>query len=896
MTLKLFPRLSFAAVMLCACQPNISEINVGFSQCSNDEWRQQLNSEFSREMLFHPEFSFSIKSAEDNNEMQIAHIEQFIEEGVDVLVVSPNEAEAITPVIEKAYDRGIPVVLVDRKINSDKYSAFVGADNVELGYRGGQYVAEIAPASAKVLEIRGVVASTPAAERHSGFSRAMDEAGLQFDVIEADWTANGSGESFKKYLMDGGRPDVIFAHNDKMAFGARLMAENMGICRDAEYIGVDALVGDGLGVDMVEKGMLGASIMYQTGGDKVAQVVSAILSGTPYLRNNILPTEIVTESNALLLKMQNSHIQNLDEDIRKLGKLMDSTRIQFHTQRRVLMALFLLFVLVVLLLGASIWFIHRMRQLNAQLEEQKRQVERQREEKLAFFTNVSHDFRTPLTLISDPVNQLKKSANLSENERYMLDLVGKNVTLLRRLVNQILDFRKYECGKLNLHLSEFDIVAAARDWTDSFSDVSWKKHINLVFEAAPDIAVRTIVADMEKVERIVYNLLSNALKFTPERGKVGVMVGFENGRFHIVVEDNGVGIAPDKIEHLFENFYQAHSVSYSGSGIGLALVKAFVDMHGGEIEVSSVEGGGTRFDVWLPQVQPDNMRVDEFDREKMDVMQSGAKLEAVTVRGEDVLKGSISKNTSENKQALVLVIDDNADVRQYVCSVLGQYYDVVEAADGEQGLKLAQKLMPDAVVCDVMMPVMDGMEFCRRLKSEMRTSHIPVMMLTAYAAEDQKIEGYNCGADSYISKPFGSELLLSRLRNLLQNRERLRGLYGDACQSGADKLSEPDKGFLSKLRDAVMEHIDDSTLSVEQLGEKLCLSRVQLYRKTKALTGYSPNEYIRNIRLKTARDLLSGTEHTVSEVAYSVGFTSPSYFAKCYKEYFGESPKAGRLK
>lgn len=894
MTLKHFFYAAIALVLASACRTEPAPLKVGFSQCSDDEWRQQLNSEFSREMLFHPDVRYEIKSAEDCNEIQIAHIEEFIKERVDLLVVSPNEAEAITPVIEKAFDSGIPVVLVDRKINSDKYTAYVGADNLELGYRGGQYVATIVPQGAEILEIKGLVASTPAMERHCGFIRAMQEAGRSCHEIDADWTSNGAAAAFCRYIRDGVRPDVIFAHNDKMASGARLAAESMGLCRDSKFIGVDALAGDGLGVDMVESGMLEASMMYQTGGDKVAQVVMAILEATPYLRNNILPTEIVTSSNARMLKMQYSHIQNLDEKIRTLDNLMDSTMLQFDTQRKVLIAVLIFFILVVLLLGASFWFIHRMRQLNAQLEEQKRQVERQREEKLAFFTNVSHDFRTPLTLIADPVNQLKKSANLSENERYMLDLVGKNVTLLRRLVNQILDFRKYECGKLDLHLSEFDLVAAARDWTDSFSDVSWKKHINLVFEADPQIAGKTIVADMEKVERIAYNLLSNALKFTPERGKVKVQVGLDGERFHIVVEDNGVGIAPDKIEHIFENFYQAHSVSYSGSGIGLALVKAFVDMHSGQIKVNSLDGGGTRFDVWLPQGQAQMQGTEGADIAKLEVMQSGARLEAASSRGEEFQ--SMHRNSSESKQALVLVIDDNADVRQYVCSILGQYYEVMEASDGEQGLKLAQKYMPDAVVCDVMMPVMDGMEFCRALKGEMRTSHIPVMMLTAYAAEDQKIEGYNCGADSYISKPFGSELLLSRLRNLLQNRARLRGLYGDACQSGADKLSEPDKGFLAKLRDAVMEQIEDSALSVEQLGEKLCLSRVQLYRKTKALTGYSPNEYIRNIRLKTARDLLSTTEKTVSEVAYSVGFTSPSYFAKCYKDYFGESPKAGRLK
>ncbi len=877
--------ISLSAIFsFCSCQNESPVLRVGFSQCSDDEWRQQLNREFSREMLFHPEVEFEIVSAGDDNGRQIADIERFIEEDMDAIVVAPNEADAITPVIEKAYGSGIPVILVDRKINSDKYTAYIGADNEELGYRGGQYVADLSMAG-DVVEITGAEASTPAAERHKGFSEALKDSPVRLHQIESDWTYDDAYDRFRRYLLAGGKADVVFAHNDKMALAARKAAENVKRCESAVYIGVDALAGDGLGVDMVEKGILNASLMYPTGGDAVARLVMAVLEDVPHLRNNVLVSDLVTQSNARILKMQYSNIEGLDRRIRTMNELLSSSMMNYRNQRKVLVAAFILLVLVLALLVAAVWAVLKMRRMNGQLEEQKRQIERQREEKLAFFTNVSHDFRTPLTLIADPVNRLKKSPGLSGSDRFLLDLVGKNVTLLQRLVNQILDFRKYECGKLDLHLSEFDLPVALKDWTDSFSDIAGKKHINLRLE--PDTGSGNIVADMEKLERIVYNLLSNALKFTPEAGEVTVGLVSEDETYHISVSDNGVGIPPDKINHIFENFYQAHSVSYSGSGIGLSLVKAFVDMHSGSVTVTGRDGGGTVFDVIIPKHQPGYIYGSGTENSP-ETARAGAVYEA----GENMSAGDPFSEgwEKDGNGATVLVIDDNSDVRTYICSVLKPYYDVLEAANGEEGMKLAMKYLPDAVVCDVMMPVMNGMEFCSRLKSDMRTAHIPVMMLTAYAAEDQKIEGYNCGADSYISKPFGSDLLLVRLKNLLENRARLQDFYSDSTHAGGERISSADKDFISQLRAAVLERIDDSTLSVEELGGKMCLSRVQLYRKVKALTGYSPNEFIRILRLRKASELLASSDKTVAETAYSVGFTSPSYFARCYRDYFGELP------
>lgn len=893
MTPKLKTTLTVLAAMtfFCSCASEQTKYHIGFSQCSDDEWRQQLNGEFLREMLFHPEAEVEILSADDNSAKQIADIERFINQKVDALIVAPNEAGAITPVVEKAFDAGIPVILVDRKISSSKYTAYVGADNYEIGCQVGSYIAGKIFPGCTVVEITGVSGSTPAEERHSGLAGVIAGTEAQFVSMEADWTSAGAFNVFRNYLAEGGKADIVFAHNDKMASGAHGAAESIRKSGKTTFIGIDALNGRDLGVDLVERGIIEASFIYPTGGDVVAQVTMSILQGLPYSRTSILPSEIVTQSNAKILSMQSSRITSLESTIKTLDNLLDSTMLRYTSQKKAFVVTTLLLVMVLVLLCIAALAIRKMYLMNKMLEQQKIQIERQREEKLAFFTNVSHDFRTPLTLIADPVKQLQKSVNLSEQDRFLLDIISKNVTVLRRLVNQILDFRKYESGKLNLHLSEFEPGGAIKDWVDSFSDTAWRKHINLIVDIDESCTGMKMVADLEKMERIIYNLLSNALKFTQERGFVKISLCYADNNFRLRVEDNGQGISEEHIRHIFENFYQVSSVHHTGSGIGLALVKAFVDMHSGTISVESREGEGTCFEISLPQRKPDSLPQPDAAREvskgKMEVMKEGAVY--------DVIQSAASENSPktelrDGKAAVVLVIDDNNDIRRYVASILDNRYEIIEATNGEEGLKKAVQYVPDAIICDVMMPVMDGMECCRRLKAEMRTSHIPVMMLTAYAAEDQKIEGYNCGADSYISKPFGADLLMARLKNLIEGRAKLQSIFGDTLPITRESIGEPDKDFVSKLRKLVAERLEDSSLTVEEVGAEMCLSRVQLYRKTKALTGYTPNEYIRIARLKKASSLLASTDRTVAEVAYSVGFTSASYFAKCYKEYFGESP------
>lgn len=887
------------------CRQKTPHYVIGVSQCSNDEWRAQMNKEIRRESLFYPSIEVIIRSADDNNQRQIADIEHFIDEKVDLIIVAPNEAAAITPVVEKAYAKGIPVVLVDRKINSERYTAYIGADNYEMGRQIGTYINSRLRGEGNVVELTGLQGSTPARDRHRGLMDALaDVPGIHI-VAKADagWFRQSAQHAFDSILTQHPRIDLIFAHNDRMASGAHDAAIRKGREKEMLFVGVDALPGKGMGVEMVADGTLDATFIYPTGGDRVIQVAMDILEGRNYPHETLLSTALVNRQNARIMQMQTTHITTLDEKIEKLNNQLDAFLLRYSAQRMFLYACIVILILVGTLLVFVVRAFWTKNRLNAELSKQKRQLEEQRDQliilsrqledathaKLSFFTNVSHDFRTPLTLIADPVNQLLQSQNLGEHERFLLNIIHKNVTILLRLVNQILDFRKFEDGKLQLRLSQFDLRASLLEWTDAFRTLSFRKHIHFCI-VADEQTDYTVTADAEKLERILYNLLSNAFKFTPENGSISVcltLLSKEDGNaVRLQVKDTGVGMPAEHVQHIFDSFYQI-DVHHAGSGIGLALVKAFVEMHHGTIHVDTTKGQGTCFTIEMPACQKGALDPDTTRSALLTNLKEGAVLAA----DQETLQTNLPESSPENKET-ILVIDDNQDIRDYVRSVLQDEYNIIEAANGQEGILQAMKYVPDVIICDVMMPVMDGMECCRRLKTELQTSHIPVIILTAYAVDEQKIKGYECGADSYISKPFSARLLIVRLRNLIENRNRLQQFFTDGSNTPLQKapLTELDRGFMEKLRLLIDGHLSNPNLSVEELGGQIGLSRVQLYRKTKALCGYAPNELLRIARLKRASTLLASTEKTVAEITYEVGFSSPSYFTKCYKDYFGESP------
>ena len=861
-----------------------------------------MNEEISRESLFYPNLKVEIRTAKDNNREQIEDIEEFIAKGVDLLVVSPNEAKAITPVVEKAYDRGIPVVLVDRKIASDKYTAFVGGDNYLMGKQIGTYMANRLDGKGKIVELTGLKGSTPALERHRGMNEVLREYPSMETISAADagWLEEKAEMKFDSILSVHKDIDMVIAQNDPMAYGAYRAAMKAGREKEMLFVGVDALAGEKLGVELVADGTLDATFIYPTGGDRVIQVAMDILEGRDYKRENILSSALVNAGNARIMQMQTAHIGTLDKKIEVLNNKLDAYLMRYSAQKMFLYAcIVILFLLAVLLFFVVRAYWMKIR-LNAELSSRKKQLEEQRDQlidlsekleeatkaKLAFFTNVSHDFRTPLTLIADPVKRLMESDSLKDSDKFLLNIINKNVTVLLRLINQIMDFRKFENGKLEMHLSEFNIRDCMKEWAEAFRTLAYRKHITFRFNAGD--GDYNIIADAEMMERITYNLLSNAFKFTPENGCINIYISRTNDdKISMKFTDTGVGMPAEHVKHIFESFYQI-DVHHAGSGIGLALVKAFVEMHHGNINVESSEGCGTAFTINIPVKQDGTVSISIDRKAILNNLKEGA---VVMADQESLTAENKNIHNNEKSQGIVLIIDDNQDVRDYVKSLLEEEYSVIEAANGEEGLKIAIANVPDIIICDVMMPVMDGMECCRRLKAEPRTSHIPVMMLTAYSMDEQKIKGYECGADSYISKPFSSELLMARLHNLIDNRNRLKDFFGDKISINTTPLADTDKGFVSKLRELIDNNIGNPDFSVEDMGEKIGFSRVQLYRKAKALTGYTPNELLRIARLNKANAIIKiSKEKSISEIAYEVGFSSPSYFTKCYKDFFGENP------
>ena len=888
------------AGILMSCTQKHTRYRIGVSQCSDDEWRHKMNNEIVREALFYDGVEVEIRTAKDNNRNQIADIKYFIDKKVDLLIVAPNEAAAITPVVEKAYRQGIPVVVIDRKILSDKYTAFVGADNYEIGKDVGQYILNRLHGKGKVLEITGLEGSTPAMERHKGLTDVLkEEPGIEITAsVDGAWLQSVAGEKMDSVFQTNKNIDLVFAQNDRMAIGAYLSARQQQLEKEMLFVGIDALPGKEYGVEQIINGVLDATFIYPTGGDKVVQVAMDILEKRPYERDTKLSTALVDKTNARVMQLQTDHITEQDGKIERLNNQVNEYLSRYSAQTMFLYAcliILLLFAALLAIIVRAYWTKNRM---NMELSRQKKQLEEQRDQlislskqleeathaKLVFFTNVSHDFRTPLTLVADPVEQLLEDKALTPRQQSLLKVVHKNVHILLRLVNQILDFRKYENDKLELVRANMNLRVQLQEWSHSFQTLALKKHIHFVLEVNDDRADYLMAVDAEKMERVYFNLLSNAFKFTPENGTITVTLSTltkeEGGRYaRLVVADTGSGISVQHIRHIFDRFYQI-DVNHAGSGIGLALAKAFVELHGGEITADSVEGKGTVFTVDIPMTVVEEPSADLVQEPRITQQTVVEELEDMETE---------EQIPDENKEC-ILIIDDNADVRDYVKSLLKEEYTVIEAPDGRAGLKKAMKYVPDAIICDVMMPVMDGLECCRKLKTELQTSHIPVMLLTACSLDEQRIQGFECGADSYISKPFNSKLLLVRLRNLMDNHKRLKQFFGDKTTLSKESVSDVDKGFVDRFRELIEENLADSELSVEDLGSKMGLSRVQLYRKIKALTNYSPNELVRIARLKKAASLLASSEKTISEITYEVGFTSPSYFTKCYKEYFGESP------
>jgi signal transduction histidine kinase/DNA-binding response OmpR family regulator len=902
-----------AALAGCSHAPPPPTYRIGFSQNStHGEWRQAVLTGMQRELSFHPEAQLHMLNAQEDTRLQVRQIQQLVDEHVDLLIVSANETRALTPAVVEAYRRGIPVVLLDRRIDSPDYTAYVGGDNVEVGLTAARYAARLLHERGSVLEVLGGHTSPAALGRHQGFVQGLAAyPGLRLAAeVKGEWNVSKMQPSLRAALVAHPEVRLIFAHNDRMGLSAAEVLRQLGREGQVRIIGVDALR-----LEPVRRGVLAASIMYATAGEDAMRTALRILHHQPFRRETILGTLVVDSTNVLTMQRQATKIDAQQADIARQQGLLQSLRSTYATLQTALYGL-LATLLVAVMLGAVAWrSARRNRLINEQLAQQNarndeinQQLSRQNEEirqqrnqlealaeqaradteaKLRFFTNFSHELRTPLTLILGPVEELLGDAGLTKAQRHDVALVHRNTRRLLQLVNQLLDFRKVEVGKMTVRAREGDLVAFVRELAEPFEKLAQLRGVRWqVLAAEPQLLAWF---DGGLLDKVILNLLSNALKFTPERGRITVSIQpAEQGRaVRISVADSGPGIAEADQPHVFEWFYQGvQRAQAKGSGMGLALAHSLARLHQGKLTFSSQPGQGSIFTLTLPRELPEGLRV--LGPAPDPEWGYAAELTAPA----DEL---VAEPAAQAADALVLVVEDNPEVNDFVARKLRGHYRVRSAPDGHTGVQLATELLPDLVVCDVMMPGLSGLELVQQLKGDWRTSHIPVVLLTARHAPEQQVEGVQAGADLYLTKPFNPTFLLESVRTLLANQQRQREHFRRELSLDLATVAHgPDQKFLADLTAVVEANLTKTDLSVDEVASLLSLSRMQLYRKVKALLGTGVTDFIQRLRLTKARELLLDERRTVSDVAYELGFSSPSYFTACFRAHYQLTPSEFR--
>jgi signal transduction histidine kinase/ligand-binding sensor domain-containing protein/DNA-binding response OmpR family regulator len=569
------------------------------------------------------------------------------------------------------------------------------------------------------------------------------------------------------------------------------------------------------------------------------------------------------------------------------------------------------FYLLTLVLIVYAWRRYDLKRqdLKYQLKVEHAYAEKQEEisrMKSRFFTNISHEFRTPLTLIIGPADRITSATDDMEIHK-QTGLIRKNALHLLRLISQLLDISKFDEGKLNLQVTKNDIAGFARGILMIFESLALDRQITLTFDAGKDNI--DVYFDKTKMENILINLISNAFKFTPEGGQITVSILDTESRVFIKVRDTGVGIPSAELNKLFDRFYQVDSSQtrkYGGTGIGLALTKELVDLHHGKISAASKEGEWTEFTVEL-QLGKDHFSKDQLAdtetasevdtdiRNRLLKEQMSTELAAAAVgSGQTVFPDDDSFPDSLEEKTIILVVEDNADVRKYIKDSLGEEYEIIEASNGDEGVTKAEKVIPDLIISDIMMPKMDGFELTKILKNNDKTDHIPIILLTAKSDQQSRFSGLERGADDYLIKPFDTEELKLRVCNLINLRKKLQRRYSGGEKAVIEhdevKSSKVNEKFMVRINDIISRHMAEEDFSIEDFSSEMAMGRTQLHRKFKAITGKSPSRFIRTYRLNAARKMMADQQGNISEIAYSVGFSSPIYFSKCFKEEFGCTP------
>ncbi len=883
-----------------------SQYVIAFSQCvGSDLWRKTMLEEMKMELSLHPGADFVYADADGDSKKQIAQVKKMLDSGIDLLIISPNEARPLTDIVEQAYNKGIPVIVIDRKTASSLYTAYVGADNYQLGVMAGTYAGAELKGQVNLLEVMGLPGSSPAIERDRGFEDGIRKFKNIHIVtkVYGDWLKkNAEDQLYKiKDLLPG--INAVFAHNDVMANGARDVFNKMNLSAGVKIIGIDALPGAGGGLQMVADRVLDASLLYPTGGKEAIVTAFHILNKEPFLRENILQSVVIDASNVQLMKMQWNKINSQQKDIEKQRVLLDEQEAVYNSQQVVLNVIVITLVLAVIFGGLAFYFLVENYKINRSLETKNTEILSQRnqlmdmsvkaeaatEAKLNFFTNVSHEFRTPLTLILSPVEDLLQNEKIQALAGRQLKMVHQNIYRLLRLVNQLIDYRRIEYDKQQLQVSENNLVEFIKDIVDSFSHHAQKLHIDLKF--FPNDKEIKVWFDANMLDKVFFNLLSNAMKFSYERGYINTVIRKDKDHAYIDIVDNGIGLTPDEELKIFDQFYQVDHNNGKGSGIGLSLSKEIVQLHGGRIEVHSQKWKGTTFTVTLPLGDHHLMK----EQKALHLLNRNDIAEKSKLYQADLEKiNELAPKDAfgQPKEYTLLIAEDNNEVLAYLNEKFSDQFEVYTTNNGNSALNEAFERVPDLIIADVVMPGITGKALAEKLKTDLRTSHIPIILLTAQVSMDQQIAGLQSMADMYITKPFNFDYLLANVQNLIRNRMILKEHFTSDI-STVEKLpvsKSLDKKFINDFAGIVEQNLANEKFNVDDICKIIGISRVQLYRKVKALMGCSITDYILSRRLKKAKYLLNNEGCTISEVAFMTGFSNPNYFSTVFRAKYGVTP------
>lgn len=873
---------------------------VGVSHSSiNDSWRKAMVLDMQVKASEYPGLTLQIKDAGEDNDTQIKQIREFIKQRVDLVIISANESEPVTTAAVEAFRAGIPTIIIDRKIYSEEYTTFIGADNYEIGRAAGLFINSLLKKKkTTIVEVWGREGSSSARDRHNGFSDALiHNDNVILKTVYGRWHSKETKENIAALgLFDD--IDIVYAHNDVMALAAReaIMEIDPLAVKRIKFIGIDALPGKGKGIEAVSNGYLTASFVYPTGGTTAIKVAWQILNGQPVSKQYALTSALIDKENAGTLYLQTEQLADYQEQIEKQRNNLEEMLSEYRFLQNSVGLILLLLGVVGLLALYVIHIFRKVQRKNHELKRTNIQVEQQREElaianrkieqattrKLQFFTNVSHEIKTPLTLILGPLNKLSKELPPDSPLADDIHIIKKNADRLKRVVSQLLDFRKVESNKMDMRVTEIDLITFIEDVSSYFDNMAQSKQIQYSFQH--DVSSVMLWVDTDKMEKILANLLSNAFKFTPDGGTVTIRLQDHAGYVILSVEDNGKGILPQNLSSVFDQFFTADHLT--GTGIGLHLTHEFVGMHKGSIRVESEPGKRTVFFVELPKGKS------HFD-------ESCVFAPSVT----ELSSGVANLDTREMDEIVnrtydytILIVEDDPDINAYLQKELKPNFRILAAENGRVVVDILAKENVSLVISDVMMPEMNGYELCKRIKSDIVFSHIPVILLTALSDDKQRMYGIASGADEFIQKPFNIEEVKLRIVRLLEERARLRNAFAQELQSPAasglktDKAESMDELFMRKFMALIEESYPDSNFSIEKASEMLGLSRVHLYRKVKELTGVTPTDFLRNYRLKQAAALLRQKDCNVNEAAYATGFSSPPYFSKCFKAVYNITP------